>query len=72
MNITTGLNMKLPDGRQGHYVRAQRYENNKITVRFFSIAKLGEEKALKSAMDWTKKIMTDRECDELYEKIRNS
>ena len=52
MSIVSGLNLKLPDGRRGHYVRAQICRNGIITVNFFSVPKYGEEKALQLAKAW--------------------
>lgn len=54
MNIVTGVNLKVPDGRVGHYVRARVFKDGKVEQKFFNITERGEEKALSLAKEWYK------------------
>ena len=53
MNIHSGINLKLPDGRRGHYIRAKIVDKEgRLHTKYFSVKKYGQEKALKLAKVW--------------------
>lgn len=52
MSIHNGINLKLPSGKRGHYIRAKTYNDGAIKTAYFSVAEHGEKKALKLAKAW--------------------